>query len=112
MPHVIEAMAANGGFARADDPDLVNMNCRIASELGADIVKTDWCGPEGMARVARDCIAPVCVAGGAKEGDEAGLVDIASAAVQNGARGLFFGRNVFQRPDVEGLVRKLATALA
>ena len=42
--HVIEAMAAAGGFARHDDPAVVALNCRIAGEMGADIIKTDWTG--------------------------------------------------------------------
>ncbi|MGC4025493.1 MAG: hypothetical protein QM744_10275 [Mesorhizobium sp.] len=62
--HVIEAMAAKGGFANAEDPHIVAMHSRMAGEMGADIVKTDWCGVEGFKSVAKQSLAPVAVAGG------------------------------------------------
>ena len=111
IPHVIEAMAANGGFASAEDPELVKMNCRIASELGADIVKTDWCGMNGIKEVAQTCLAPVCVAGGTKEGSIDTLVETARVSCENGARGIFFGRNVFQRSAVADTIRKIGDAI-
>ena len=111
MPHVIEAMASNGGFARADDPDVVSMNCRIAGEFGADIIKTDWCGAEGVGRIAGQSLAPVCIAGGAHSGSVDDLARTARAAIEQGARGVFFGRNVFQREDVAGTLAELRKAL-
>jgi DhnA family fructose-bisphosphate aldolase class Ia len=107
LVHVIEAMAARGGFARADDPDIVALNCRMAGELGADVIKTDWCGKEGFPRVASSSLAPVAVAGGAAQGDETALFDFASQAIESGAAGLIFGRNVFQRDDAGRVLRHL-----
>jgi DhnA family fructose-bisphosphate aldolase class Ia len=105
--HVIEAMAANGGFARADDPEVVLMNCRIASELGADIVKTDWCGAEGMAKAVQNTLAPIAIAGGGKAGSLAELMDTVRAGIASGATGFMFGRNTFQRDDVRKTVQSL-----
>jgi len=107
LVHVIEAMAAKGGFARADDPEIVALNCRMAGELGADVIKTDWCGSQGFVAVARQSLAPVAVAGGAIAGDDAALLDFAGKAVAAGAAGLIFGRNVFQRPDAARVLREL-----
>jgi DhnA family fructose-bisphosphate aldolase class Ia len=107
LVHVIEAMAARGGFVNPNDPSTVAMNCRIATEIGADILKTDWCGAAGMADVAATAIAPVCVAGGAADGSEADLMAFAQAAVGSGAKGLMFGRNVFQRPDPADVLSRL-----
>jgi DhnA family fructose-bisphosphate aldolase class Ia len=107
LVHVIEAMAAKGGFARADDPDVVALNCRMAGELGADLIKTDWCGKEGFSRVASGSLAPIAVAGGAAQGTEAELLDFASQVIESGASGLFFGRNVFQRDDFDRVLRQL-----
>lgn len=111
MPHVIEAMAANGGFAQADDPDCVSMNCRIAGELGADVIKTDWCGPEGIARISAQSLVPVGIAGGSLSGDIDELKAVARQCSENGARGLFFGRNIFQRDDIVKTVSELRKAL-
>lgn len=108
LVHFIEAMAAKGGFARADDPDVVRLNCRMAGELGADVIKTDWCGTEGFAKVAAQSLAPVAVAGGAQDGTADDLAAFARAAVDSGAKGLMFGRNVFQRDDVKGTLQALS----
>lgn len=108
LVHFIEAMAAKGGFARAEDPDIVGLNCRMAGELGADVIKTDWCGADGFAHVARESLAPVAVAGGPSSGDEAALYAFAGEAVAAGAAGLMFGRNVFQRSDMAGTLKELA----
>ncbi|MCC6306010.1 MAG: fructose-bisphosphate aldolase, partial [Rhodobacteraceae bacterium] len=109
MVHVIEAMAANGGFARREDPAVVAMNCRIAAELGADIVKTDWTGSTAsFAPVTAGALAPVVVAGGAGMGDNARVAAFAEAAIAAGARGLMFGRNVFQAADPAALLARLA----
>jgi DhnA family fructose-bisphosphate aldolase class Ia len=76
MPHVIEAMAANGGFAKADNRDCVSLNCRIAGEMGADVIKTDWCGPEGIARITSQSLAPIGIAGGAANDDINSLTEV------------------------------------
>ena len=108
LPHIVEAMAASGGFAAADDPAVVAMHCRIAGELGADIIKTDWCGAEGFASLARDSLAPVAVAGGAALETREMVTDFAASAIRAGAAGLFFGRNVFTRPDAAALLTDLS----
>ncbi|MBL8576486.1 MAG: hypothetical protein JNK47_04615 [Mesorhizobium sp.] len=107
MVHVIEAMAAKGGFARADDPDIVALNCRMAGELGADWLKTDWCDPTRFAAIARQSLAPIAVAGGPALGTLADTVRFAKAAIGSGAKGLMFGRNVFQQADVPAALAKL-----
>ena len=108
LVHVIEAMGANGGFCDRENPGLVALNCRIAGEMGADIIKTDWTGsPESFAPVAAHSVAPVAVAGGAGLADDDRVVAFAEDAVAAGARGLMFGRNVFQASDPAGLLRRL-----
>lgn len=106
--HVIEAMAAKGGFARADDPDVVAMNCRMAGELGADIIKTDWCEQSRFANIAKQSLAPLAVAGGPAMATLADTVRFAEAAIAAGATGLMFGRNVFQQNDVSATLARLA----
>jgi DhnA family fructose-bisphosphate aldolase class Ia len=112
LVHVIEAMGANGGFCGRDDPELVSLNCRIAGEMGADIIKTDWTGSaESFAPIAAQSLAPVAVAGGAGLADDAKVISFAEAATAAGARGLMFGRNVFQAADPSGLLLRLSGIL-
>jgi DhnA family fructose-bisphosphate aldolase class Ia len=99
--HVIEAMAARGGFARHDDPDVISLNCRMAGELGADLIKTDWCSDERrFAAIATQSLAPVALAGGPTRPDVETVGTFARAAIGAGAKGLMFGRNVFGRTDM------------
>ena len=106
--HVIEAMAAHGGFARHDDPDVIALNCRMAGELGADVIKTDFCPDEKrFAAIAAQSLAPIAVAGGpARAGIEA-VGDYARSVIAAGASGLMFGRNVFEQGDVGATLRAL-----
>lgn len=106
--HVIEAMAAKGGFARADDPDVVALNCRMAGELGADWLKTDWCEATRFADIAKQSLAPIAVAGGPALSTLADTVRFAESAIGAGAKGLMFGRNVFQQADVPAALATLA----
>ena len=45
MPLVVEAMAARHGRSKTPfDAETIAMNTRIAVEIGADVIKTDWSG--------------------------------------------------------------------
>lgn len=106
--HVIEAMAANGGKARREDPDIVAMNCRMAGELGADLIKTDYCDdPNRFSAIAAQSLAPVIVAGGASLGNAGAVVRFAETVIGAGAGGIMFGRNVFQSADPAALLKEV-----
>ena len=109
IPHVIESMAARGGTA-ADpfDPDVVAAHTRIADEIGADAIKTDWPGSaQAMARVSAAVSAPILVAGGPSLNDDAAVVRITAEILDGGGRGLMFGRNIFQANQPDRLLRRL-----
>ncbi|MDR1193042.1 MAG: hypothetical protein LBK98_02560 [Peptococcaceae bacterium] len=80
---------------------------RIAAELGADMVKCDFVGaPEEFRQVVDNCPVPITILGGGKA--EAGkLAYTIEAAAKCGARGVVFGRNVWQSPDPAKMVRAL-----
>ena len=106
--HVIEAMAAKGGFARHDDPEIIAMNCRIAGEMGADLIKTDWCADTARFQaIATQSLAPIAVAGGPAMANLDDTLRFADAAISAGAKGLMFGRNVFQQKDVPATLSAL-----
>ena len=109
LVHVIEAMAAKGGFARHDDPDVIAMNCRIAGEIGADIIKTDWCSDTARFHaIATQSLAPVVVAGGPARARFEDTLNNAQTAIAAGATGLMFGRNVFEQQDPGAALKQLA----
>mgnify|MGYP002641412455 CR=1 FL=1 len=77
--------------------DQVYSIVRILAELGADAVKTFYTGPK-FNEIAASAAVPVFVLGASKRTELAAL-EMANEAVQAGARGVAFGRNVFQADD-------------
>jgi len=88
--------------------EYVKLAARIGSELGADIVKTNYTGsPETFKEVVRGCNIPVVIAGGPKMNTERDLLQMVYDAVGVGGAGVAFGRNIFQAENPTLLVRKL-----
>ncbi len=100
LPLIVEATLWGSHISEEKDPDLLAYGCRMAAELGADAVKTEYTGdPETMAEVAEGCPVPVLTLGGAKGASEEAVVEAARGALEGGARGIIFGRNVWQAKD-------------
>jgi DhnA family fructose-bisphosphate aldolase class Ia len=80
---------------------LVSHACRIAVELGADIIKTNFTGSvESFAKVVYSAGSiPVVIAGGVQVDEEIALENVRNA-MQAGASGICFGRNFFYRDDI------------
>jgi putative autoinducer-2 (AI-2) aldolase len=75
------------------DARYLSLCCRIASELGAHIVKTYYC--DAFDKVIESCPVPVVIAGG-KKIPEKDALKLAHNAVSHGASGVDMGRNIFQ----------------
>lgn len=97
-----------GGSTSVSDPEKIATLVRQAVELGADIIKVDPVEPmERFAEVV--AIAhpiPVLVRGGGKVTTRE-LLERTSIAIQVGARGVVYGRNVVQHPHPETLIAAL-----
>jgi fructose-bisphosphate aldolase, class I len=100
LPLIVEATLWGSRMSDKKDPDLLAYCCRIAAELGADAIKTEYTGdPETMAAVIEGCPVPVLTLGGAKGDSEEAVVEAARGAIEGGASGIIFGRNVWQAED-------------
>ena len=111
------AIEAKGG---KDSFYAVDYAARVASELGADVVKVNFPHPEKRDGVkdpyrgdftqqeAIDAVVRsagrtlLLVSGGERAGDEA-MLEKAQMSLEAGATGLIFGRNVWQREHDESL---------
>ena len=83
---------------RKDPESLATVN-RIAAEMGADAIKTEYTDEVTMPRIIETVgDIPVLTLGGAK-GDESAVRAAASGAIKSGAKGLIFGRNVWNTDD-------------
>ncbi len=102
MPLIAEMLPqAEGKFT---DPDCIALGARVAYELGADLLKVYYTGKESFAKVIGSVPIPIVIAGGPK-GEN--LFDIAQEAIRLGAKGVAFGRNVFQAENQTEYVKTL-----
>jgi len=101
--HGIPTLAVTAvGKEMTRDARYLGLACRIAAELGAQMVKTYYC--EGFEDIVRDTPVPIVIAGG-KKIPERDAIELAYNAVQAGARGVDMGRNIFQSDCPVGMIR-------
>lgn len=107
MPLIVEATLWGTRHSDKKDPEALQHACRIAYELGADAIKTEYTGdPVSMREVIESVAVPVLTLGGA-EGAREDVVKAARDAIGAGAKGLIFGRNVWNTPDPVATSREL-----
>ncbi len=106
---IIEPMAR--GARVGDNPyraDFIALGARMACEIGADVLKTDYSGDaESFSQVVQASFRPVLIAGGPKTTTLRQTLEMVKGALSAGARGMFIGRNVFQSPDPRRMMRVL-----
>ena len=89
----VMAVTAVGKELAKRDSRYLALACRIAAELGAQMVKTYYC--DGFEKVVTGCPVPLVIAGG-KKIEERDALKLAYSAVSAGAVGVDMGRNIFQ----------------
>jgi len=103
LRHGVPVLAVTAvGKDMARDVRYLGLACRIAAEIGAQMVKTYWC--EGFEQVARATPVPLVIAGGKKVAEREAL-ELAHCAVRDGAAGVDMGRNIFQSDCPAGMIR-------
>jgi DhnA family fructose-bisphosphate aldolase class Ia len=110
MPVVAEMMPPQED---AYDGQAVAHAARIGFELGADIIKTNYCGDvEAFRRVVAASPVPILTAGGpSKDSGDESTLQLVRDVIAAGAAGVAIGRRVWQSDDPEGLVRKMHNIL-
>jgi fructose-bisphosphate aldolase / 2-amino-3,7-dideoxy-D-threo-hept-6-ulosonate synthase len=113
MPFIAEAEYPNSyygteNFAETWGVPYLKRSARLCVELGADIVKSNWTGSvDTFAEIVESVPVPVVVAGGSRVSD-LDLLQNLHAAREAGAIGCSVGRNIFQHPAPERMVRAIA----
>lgn len=97
-----------GGYMVNGDPEKIIPLVRQGVELGADIIKADPTDNVGdyhrVVEMAGDI--PVLVRGGGKASDEE-ILQRTYGLMQQGVRGIVYGRNVIQHANPSGMTRAL-----
>ncbi len=112
MGCIIEPMArglrVDGDIYR---PEFIALGARMACEIGADLLKTDYSGSaETFRQVVAAAFKPILIAGGPKTATRREALTMVRGALDAGANGMFIGRNVFQAADparLMGVLRRL-----
>jgi fructose-bisphosphate aldolase / 2-amino-3,7-dideoxy-D-threo-hept-6-ulosonate synthase len=90
------------------DAEIVAHAARVGAEAGADIVKTVYTGdPDSFKQVVRSSPVPLVIAGGPKANSDRETLEMCNGAMAAGAKGVTFGRNIFQHKNPPAMVRAL-----
>lgn len=79
--------------------------CRIAAELGADLIKTFYTCK--FTEVTESCPVPILGLGAEKTPRQVEALELAANIVRDGGKGVVFGRNAVQVPDPAAFQRAL-----
>lgn len=111
MPVMVEPVFLN----TPRSPEIIEAElevARVAYDLGADIIKITFPGPEATRKLCAELDIPIVVAGGPLSGDAKSTLRDVSDAIEAGAQGVVVGRKVWQRPAEETgwLIAEMAKA--
>jgi DhnA family fructose-bisphosphate aldolase class Ia len=110
MPVMAEALP--GKAERVPNPmdaHAMAAACRLGFEHGADYLKTYYTGTvESFRKVIENTPAPVLVAGGGRMDQPEQALQVVKDILEAGAKGVFFGRNIWQSSNPVGMVRAIS----
>jgi 3-hydroxy-5-phosphonooxypentane-2,4-dione thiolase len=101
----VMAITAVGKELEKRDSRYLSLACRLAAEIGVQIVKTYYC--EDFTRVVGGCPVPLVVAGGPKLNTEEDVFNLAHNALREGAVGVDMGRNIWQNENPVDMIKAI-----
>jgi len=83
--------------SQVENAKLLAWYCRMAAEIGADVVKCIWPGDiKAYEKIASETTVPLVLAGGSASDDRIlETMELAHMAVQAGGAGVMFGRRIY-----------------
>lgn len=100
------AVTAVGKELERREARFLALASRIAAEIGADFVKTYY-AEEDFEKVIEGTPVPIVIAGGPRLDTPRDALELAYDAIQKGAAGLDFGRNVWQSEHPVAMMRAI-----
>ena len=108
LPFIVEPIPLGERITGANYNDLVKISIRMSAEIGADAIKAPYTNDvEFYREVVESAGIPILILGGAKSKTLRDALEVVEEALQSGARGTVFGRNVIQAPDPGEMVRSI-----
>lgn len=108
IPFIVEPLAIQKGSNVVRDFEIMKLIVRMASEIGADLIKADY--PETRSQfeeLVSIASAPILVRGGPKMDSDREMLQMVKDATDCGAAGLVFGRNVWQHESPAAILKAL-----
>jgi fructose-bisphosphate aldolase / 2-amino-3,7-dideoxy-D-threo-hept-6-ulosonate synthase len=94
------------------DPDIVGHVARIGAECGADIVKTLYTGDvDSFKKIVKSTPVPIVIAGGPKAKTDKDVLQMTEEAMEAGAKGVTYGRNIFEHKDPGKMTHALSAII-
>ncbi len=110
MPLMVEPVLWGNAISeeKKNDSILIEHASRMALELGADVLKIPYTGDKKeFEDLVKTLKVPVFVLGGPKMEKVEDILKVAKESTRAGAKGIVFGRNVWQNPDMETVIKAL-----
>jgi DhnA family fructose-bisphosphate aldolase class Ia len=86
-------------------PEKMKVACRVAGELGLDLIKTQYIPPvDAFKTVVANTYLPIVALGGPANPDSRAVLAYVKDAMDAGCRGVAMGRNVWNHENVAGFV--------
>lgn len=109
IPFIVEPLAIQKGSNVVRDFEIMKLIVRMASEVGADLIKADF--PENKKQfdeLVGIASVPILVRGGPKMDSDKEMLQMVKDAIDCGAAGIVFGRNVWQHGRPAAILKALA----
>lgn len=108
LVYLLEVFPVGPKIKSQDDPEVLKVGTRYAAEIGADLIKTFYTGdPQSFKEVVEGTPTPIVILGGPRRESLRELLMDVRNAVEVGAIGVAFGRNVWQHKDPTKVIRAL-----
>lgn len=108
IPFIVEPTLWGKKIEDKTNPELIEHAIRIAFELGADVIKAPYTGDEEtFAPIVRNSPVPILILGGPKVETTAEVFEMVRGAMNVGARGVIFGRNIWQHEKPSGMIKAI-----
>tara|TARA_B100000945_G_scaffold316084_1_gene316336 strand:- start:70 stop:855 length:786 start_codon:yes stop_codon:yes gene_type:complete len=112
IPFMVESIPFGWPKAENRTNEHVAAAARIASELGADYIKTFYTGDKDSFRiVVENSLVPVLILGGPKIDSDLEILKMVRDAIDVGALGITMGRNIWGHNNIEGMTSALSSII-
>ena len=109
MPLLVMSYPRGPDVKNPYDPILVAHAARVATELGADMIKVSYTGDiDSFKTVVKGALAPVLIAGGPKMESDLDILNMVKDSLEAGGKGVSIGRNIFQHRNVLAMTQAIS----